>query len=254
MSDYSDEGYDQLAKILREALDLDDQIKVDVVEMLRRMKHRGYLRDYISIPDNDLPDAEAKFVAEDRKIYLRESIYRSASRGDPRARFTIAHEIAHCALNHQYMRKRGIAVGAFEKKVPSIRRDERQADKLAAAILAPFHRAEFTLTTNSKQLAERFGLSDRMSSIRTDELAGIYRRLHKIKRDLPPGVADFLAAGRRKGYTVTSLPPQDVAAIQITQPKYEGDVCPNPRCGHAKMVRVGTCMVCDVCGTRTGDD
>jgi Zn-dependent peptidase ImmA (M78 family) len=254
VSDYSDEQYDQLAKTLREALGLDDQIKVDVVEMLRRMKHRGYLRDYISIPDADLPDAAAKFVPEEPKIYLRESTYRSASRGDPRARFTIAHEIAHCALNHQHTRKRGIAVGVFERRVPSIRRDERQADKLAAALLAPFHRAEFTLATTSQQLAEKFGLSDKMAAIRTNELGGMYRRRHGIKRDLPPGVTDFLTAKRREGFKVTSLPPEDVAAMQVRRPQYEGEVCPNPKCGQAKMIRVGTYMICDACGARTGED
>jgi hypothetical protein len=254
MSSYSDEDYDQIAKTLREALGLDCDIWLDVLDALRRMKHCGYLRDYVCLPDNELPGAEAKFVPDERKIYLRASTYQAAEQGEPHARFTVAHEIAHCALYHQHTRKRGIAVGAFEKKVPSISRDEKQADKFAAAFLAPSHRAVFNLDTTPAQLAQRFGLSAPMAKVRTEELAGMYRRRHNIRRDLPRGVVDFLVAKRREGYSVTSLPSEDIAAMQVRQPRYEGEVCPNPRCGAPKMIRVGTHLVCDFCGTRTGDD
>jgi Zn-dependent peptidase ImmA (M78 family) len=253
MSDYTDEQYDQLAKILREALSIDSQVEIDVLEMLRRMKYRGYLGDYIVVPDNAMTDAEAKFVPDERRIYIRESTYGAASKREPHARFTIAHEVAHCAHNHQHTRKRGIAVSAFEKKVPTIKRDERQADKLAAAILAPFHRCEFTLATTSEQLAERFGLSDRMASIRVSELAGIYRRRHNIKKDIPAGIIDFLTEQRRRGYVVTSLPANEASAFTPVQNCYTGDACPNRNCGEFKMVRNGTSARCEVCGTATGD-
>jgi Zn-dependent peptidase ImmA (M78 family) len=254
MSGYSDEEYDQLAKVLREILGVDEEIWLDVLNMLRRMKHTSYLRDYVRLPDREMPDAEARFDPQDRTIYLRESVYQAAERDEPHARFTVAHEIAHCAFDHQFMRKRGIAVGTFERKVPSITRDERQADKLAAALLAPSHRSRFNLATTSAQLAERFGLSPGMASIRGEELAGIYRRRHNIRRELPAGVVDFLAARQREGYRVTSLPSEDVVAMRVRQPKYEGEPCPNPNCGEFKMIRIGTSMKCDVCGSRTGDD
>ncbi len=252
MSSYSDEDYDQIARVLREELGVDDDIWLDVIGTLRRMKYRGYLRDFICLPDRDLPDAEAIFVADERRIYLRDSILKAAEREDPHARFTIAHEIAHCALYHQHTRKRGIAVGAFEKKV--FRRDERQADIFAAAFLAPFHKAAFTLTTTATQLAQRFGLSASMSKTRVEEMAGIYRSRHNIRRELPAGVVDFLAAKRLEGYAVTSLPLEDIVSMKVRQPKYEGDQCPNPKCREFKMIRVSTHLKCDVCGARTGDD
>jgi len=254
MSGYSDEEYDQLARVLREILGVDSESWLDVLEMLRRMKHNGYIRDYICLPDAEMPDAQARFVPDERVIYLRQSVYDAAERHDPHARFTVVHEISHCALNHQYMRKRGIAIGAFEKKVPSIRRDENQADKLAAALLAPSHKVQFTLTTTAKQLAQRFGLSERMADLRIEELAGIYRRRHNIQRELPPGIIDFLTAKKREGHKITSLPSVDIVAMQPRQPRYEGDACPNPNCRQFKMIRIGTCMRCDACGTRTGDD
>jgi Zn-dependent peptidase ImmA (M78 family) len=254
MSDYSDEEYDQLARVLREVLGVEKEIWLDVLDMLRRMKHTGYLRDYVRLPDCEMPDAEAKFDPQDRRIYLRETICQAAERGEPHARFTVVHEIAHCAFNHQFMRKRGIAVGNFERNVPSIKRDERQADKLAAAMLAPAHLSQYNLTTTSAQLVQRFGLSPRMASIRAEELAGMYRRRHNIRRDLPAGIVDFLAAKQREGYKVTSLPSEDVVAMHVRQPRYEGEPCPNTRCGEFKMIRIGTHMTCDACGAKTGED
>lgn len=254
MSSYSDEDYDRIAKTLREELGVDGDVWLDVLGALRRMKHCGYLGDYVCLPDREMPDAEAKFVPDERKIYLREGTYQAAERDEPHARFTVAHEIAHCALYHQHIRKRGIAVGAFERKVFSISRDEKQADKFAAAFLAPSHRAAFNLTTAPSQLAQRFGLSAPMAKARVEELAGMYRRRHNIRRELPPGVVDFLVAKSREGYSVTSLPPEDIVAMRVRQPKYEGEVCPNPNCQQFKMIRVGTYLKCDICGARTGDE
>ncbi len=54
---YSDEDFEQLAKLLREALGLDDQIKLDVIEFLRRLKRKGYIADYVRVPDSAMLDA-----------------------------------------------------------------------------------------------------------------------------------------------------------------------------------------------------
>jgi hypothetical protein len=111
MSNYSNEDFDQVARILREELGIDAEIWLDVLDALRRMKFHGYIRDYVCLPDVEMPDAEAKFVSAERKIYLRQSVYNAAKRDEPHARFTVVHEIAHSALYHQHTRKRGIAVG-----------------------------------------------------------------------------------------------------------------------------------------------
>jgi Zn-dependent peptidase ImmA (M78 family) len=170
---YSDDDFEQLARTLREALGVDDQVKLDVIDFLRRMKRYGYIADYVRVPDAAMPDAEAKFVPEERKIYIRESIYIAAERANERARFTVIHECSHAALDHQFERKRSLSGTAIaEKRVTSIRRDETQANKLAAAIIAPFHRAEFTLSTTAQQLMTRFGLSLSAAMRRIEEMAG----------------------------------------------------------------------------------
>ena len=183
-------------------------------------------------------DAEAKYNGSERKIFIRESVYRGAEDWIDRHRFTIVHECAHALLNHQHERKRSFSPqAAFEKKITSIRRDESEANRLAAAIISPFHRANFSLNTTAEQVKHRFDLSDSAARARLETLSRIYRRLYNLPRPLPPGVVDLLSQRRREGYTVASLPPQDIVAIRIRQPEYTGDAC--PVCGAFKMIRVG---------------
>jgi hypothetical protein len=255
MASYSDEGFEQLAQIVRSELKIDALIEVDAVDFLRRLKHAGYIKDYVRLPDSCLPNAEGKYNPEDQKIHLPESTYVGAASGNPHDRFTVFHEGAHALLGHQYERKRSFAVQAkMEKRAPSIRRDETDADKLAVAIMAPFRKAQFTLETTPTQIGLRFGLSSTAASRRYQEFAGIYRRANNIKRPLPKGVSDFLLEQRRRGYAVTSLPENEITAIKIKQACYTGDPCPNPTCGEFKMVRNGTSTRCDACGSVTSDD
>lgn len=255
MPSYSDEGFEELAKTARVTLEIDKEVKLDPIDFLRRLKRKGYIKDYIRIPDSALPNDEAKYNSDEKVIYLRESTYSGAENGEPHFVFTVFHEGSHALLGHQHERKRSFSAQArTERRVASIRIDEDDANRLTAAIMAPFHRADFTLTMTAKQLTERFGLSAAAASKRIDEMSGIYRRRYNIPRPLPPGVVDFLAGKRREGHKVTSLPPIDAIAMRQRQPKYTGEAC--LVCGEFKMIRVGTHLKCDAetCGAVTGDD
>jgi Zn-dependent peptidase ImmA (M78 family) len=253
MSFYSDDDFEDLAKILREELALDDQVKLDVIEFLRRLKRHGYIKDYIRVPDTLMPDREANYNPNDHKIYIRESVFIRAENGVERDQFTIVHEGSHAALKHQFERKRSLAGKPIaELKVADIRRDETQANKLAAAIIAPIHMADFSLATSAQQLMVRFGLGAKAAAKRVSEMAGVFRRRHGIPRPLPPGVIDYLSARRREGHRVTSLPPEDVVAMRVRRPNYTGDAC--PICGAFEMIRMGTYLKCDRCGAKTGDE
>src|SRR5262249_45981675 len=120
--------------------------------------------------------------------------------------------------------------------------------------MAPFYKADFTLETSEAAIGTRFGLGPKASSRRREEFAGMYRRANKLRRPLPKGVSDFLAEQRRRGYVVKSLPEEEIEAIKPEHQSYTGDACPNPMCGEFKMVRCGTSMRCEACGTVTGDD
>ena len=65
---YSDEDFDQLAKILRVSLGLDDQTKPDAIEFLRRLKRNGYIADYVRVPDSHMPDAGASTIQTTAKF------------------------------------------------------------------------------------------------------------------------------------------------------------------------------------------
>jgi Zn-dependent peptidase ImmA (M78 family) len=252
---YSDEEFEETAKIIRTNVELDEQIQLDAIEFLRRLKRYGYIVDYLRVPDHTMPDDEAKYIAAERRIYIKEGVYSGAENWMDHYRFTIIHECSHALLNHQFERKRSFSMqAAVEKRVASIRHDETDADRLAAAIISPFHRANFTLDTTAQQLARRFGLSAAAASARHATLSRIYRRRYNLPRPLPAGVIDFLAKRQREGHAVTSLPTEDVAALQVRRPTYTGDSC--PFCGAFKMIRVGLHLKCDSvdCGTRTGDD
>ncbi len=252
---YVDEDFEEISRIVRTNVGLDEQIQLDAIEFLRRLKRHGYIADYLRVPGHAMPDDEAKYVAGERKIYIRENVYSGAEGWKDHYRFTIVHECAHALLNHQYERKRSFSAQAkIEKKIPSIRRDETSADRLAAALISPFHRANFTLETTAQQLAHRFGLNAPAASARHETLSRIFRRQYNLPRPLPVGVFDILAKRRREGNTITSLPMEDIAALQVRKPIYTGDAC--PVCGAFKMIRIGLHTKCDseTCGARTGDD
>jgi Zn-dependent peptidase ImmA (M78 family) len=255
MTDYTDENFEEIARIVRTDLGLDDQIFLDPIDFLRRLKRHGYIVDYVRVPDHMMTDAEAKYIASERKIYLRESVYAGVENEIGHHRFTVVHEGAHALLNHQHERKRSFSYRAkLEKKIPSIRRDESSADRLGAALIAPSHRASFGLETTVQQIMQRFGLSAPAASKRHETLSRIYRRQYNLPRPLPPGVIDFLAGQHRAGHKVTSLPREDIAAVRVRRPLYTGDPC--PICGAFKMIRVGLHLKCDseTCGAHTGDD
>jgi|SRR5713101_8995162 len=159
MSYLEDEDFERAAQILRVKFGIDDQLRLDVIDVLRKLKHHGQIVDYVRVPDMSLPDAEAQYDPDKGIIYLRESTYLAAQRGDSRARWTVAHEVGHVALNHQRTRNRSSASRSIEKIAQTIRRDEAQAHRFAAALLAPFHRANFSLQTTAQQVAMRFDIS-----------------------------------------------------------------------------------------------
>jgi Zn-dependent peptidase ImmA (M78 family) len=247
----ADEDFERIARNWRVKLDVDDQLRPNMTDVIQRLKYKGFA-DYLRVPDALLPDKEANFNPHDRKLYIRESTYKAAETGDPRARWTIAHEIGHIALNHQQSRNRSSMPTEIERIAPTIRRDESQAHKFAAAFLAPFHRGDFSLEVTAKQLVDRFGISLPAAIKRVEELSRMYRRLHGIKRPLPQSVVDFLAVAQRKGHQVKTLGTMEFAFEQTEPFRYEGELC--PVCNNFRMIRTGISMKCEFCGAITGNE
>jgi IrrE N-terminal-like domain len=237
----SDEDFERLARKLRVSLGIDDQLRPDMIDVLIKLKHHGYIPDLVRVPDEYMPGVEAKFDPCDRKLYVTESTYVAMEKGEPRARWTASHEVGHIALDHQRARNRSSLPTMIERIAPTIRRDETEANKFAAAFLAPFHITDFSLETTAEEIAERFGISLPAATRRIEEFARMYRQLHRIRRPLPVGIIDFLTEARRKGNNVRSLDSAEPIRERIESEHYEGDLCPT--CYNFRMVRNGTFLI-----------
>ncbi|OBX73763.1 hypothetical protein A9308_00710 [Moraxella atlantae] len=77
-------------------------------------------------------NTEAAMSPDSMKMYIREDVYEALHADDPRARFTIAHEIGHFILHD------GVALGRDNGSPHKIFEDsEWQANVFAAELLAP---------------------------------------------------------------------------------------------------------------------
>jgi hypothetical protein len=250
MVEYTDDEWDEIGNKWRKAAKMDDVPRLEAPAFIRWLKHSGYIRDYICVPDADLPNAEGKYEPDEGRLYYRKSTWRRAEEGNPHDVWTLIHEGCHAILKHGETRLRASTPG---KRIPSRRAgsDEVDANRLAASILAPFDKAEFRPGTSADAIAERFRLSRTAAESRLKEFERIYRAKNGISRPLPPGIVDFLQAQKRKGYKVTSV---DDAPLSPTIPnkRYEGEACPS--CSEFKLVRTGLCMRCDACLATTGED
>ena len=115
-----------------------------MITVVVKLKNRGKIKNYVRVPDEEMPDQEARFDPEERLLYLRESTFCAANAmftfsetERRRARYTIAHEIGHIALRHQGVHFRGVINDRDKKFAARVQREEREAERFAAAFLAP---------------------------------------------------------------------------------------------------------------------
>lgn len=250
MADYSEEEWESIGSRWREAAGMNDDARLDAPSFIRWLKRSGYIKDYVCVPPADLPICEGKFEPDEGRIYFRQTTWRGAEQGKPHDVWTVVHEACHAILKHSETRLR---TSSSDKRIRSRRgaRDEIDANRLAASILAPFDKADFALGMTADEIAARFGLSREAAEKRVKEFERIYRQRNGMPRPLPPGVVDFLQAQKRKGYPVTSIVDTTIMPISADK-RYEGDACPN--CNEFKLMRTGLRMRCDACSAITGED
>lgn len=156
----------------------------------------------IRVSDEQLPHTQAEANSSTNTIVIRESTYHQAKDWQPRARLILIEEACHIALGHTGPRyRRHPAQGKIYCQTE--KRDEHEARQLAALLLAPTALAKEC--SSPEEIAERFYLSDEASMYRWEEVQRFKRRESQTRRQLPPGVIDFLREQKRKGHPVTSL-------------------------------------------------
>lgn len=148
MTQIDDEEMERIARQVRSSLGMDDQLRPDMITVIFKLKTRGVIKNYERVPDHEMPHDEARFDADTGLLYIRESTFRAANTQysfNPmerkRARFTIAHELGHIVLGHVGTNFRGATSARGKQLGRKIRINERDAERFAAAFLAPEHLA-----------------------------------------------------------------------------------------------------------------
>jgi hypothetical protein len=198
---------EQVATRIRRAAGVETVGTFDVIEAIEtRLPAVFPGLKLIRLPDEQLPHAEAEANSSTNTVLVRESVYQRAKDWNPRARMILMEEVGHIALGHTGPRyRRHQSQDQIFSRTE--KRDEHEARLLAALLLAPTHLAK--ACASPEEIAERFFLSEEASEYRWQEIERHRRHETGRKRELPPGVVDFLREQKRKGYKVTSLEDED---------------------------------------------
>jgi len=104
------------------------------------------------VPDKELDGLEGLTLPSEHLIVLPERVYMDAVKGLGRARFSVAHEVAHYLL----ISDTSVALCRSDANLPAYRDPEWQANTLAAELLMP---PSMTVGMSAKMIAKVFGVS-----------------------------------------------------------------------------------------------
>ncbi|MEM5316096.1 ImmA/IrrE family metallo-endopeptidase [Paraburkholderia sp. JHI869] len=112
------------------------------------------------------PGVEACWIPETFTLCLTQKVYDRACMNDPRALFTVFHEIGHALLGHKRTLNREVPGREFKTFEDS----EWQANQFAAEILMPLDEIRTRGLRTEQDLVNAFGVSMEASRIRIDRL------------------------------------------------------------------------------------
>jgi hypothetical protein len=145
------------------------------------------------LPNDAMPDAEARTWHAVPAIDMREDIYDRLCAGDGRARFTASHELGHLFLHSGEARPRAVAA-IRPTTIPRSRSSEMQANDFAASFLMPEHIVSQFANLTPADLSEACGVTQSAAEYRMREL-----RYWPRGRPPIPEVEDFLRKMKRDG-------------------------------------------------------
>ena len=151
----TDEEIAQRVRVLRGEIDLQNQMRPDMMTVIERLTTSFRHFAYQQVPDSEMPDAEAQWDAGKGLLRMRESVVDAMQRGEPRARMTIANEIGHFAMRHPAVRSRSTTQATTGKRLLEARKEESEARRFAAMFLAPNYLLSSTDTVDD--IVDRFG-------------------------------------------------------------------------------------------------
>ena len=141
--------------------------RLDIVRLLDYLDKTDQLSCQI-MDDNDwikngLNDIEAYVCHNTQCIYIKESVYISASDGNGRFRLTLAHELGHYIL-HLFQ---PIMARSKDSAIKSYEDSEWQANCFAGLVLAPTN--EVAQIANAQEISETFGITPKAAEVRLNQ-------------------------------------------------------------------------------------
>jgi Zn-dependent peptidase ImmA (M78 family) len=171
---------------------------LDMMTLIVKTKEYLPSFNYLRVPDHEMSDAEGMYDPDTKLLTIPERVFCAMNNDNPRARFTITHEVSHALLGHTEIRFRHTELKAYEKAKPNIRREESEANRAAALILAPDD--VVSTCASVEDVMDKCGLSRKAAEIRKSEFDAEQRRKRGEQRPLPFRVAEFLRDAKKKGY------------------------------------------------------
>jgi Zn-dependent peptidase ImmA (M78 family) len=215
--------------------------------MLKRIKDLVRGASVVVKPDDKMPYDEAYVDPATNTIFVRRSVMILLDQRNPRALWTLAHELGHLILRHPRVLSR--AQNDLRANQPQVNRYEREAHLFAAALLAPSRLVE--QCADFSELARRAGISLSAAKIRFEEHQEEQRRQLGIKREIPKSVQAFLRKRVSEGYSPRHVSKEDIEKFSLesedaaTAQGYLSKKC--PQCGQRKLVRRAGNIFCE-CG------
>lgn len=143
------------AKHLRMALGVSDNPyfkPIEVIELV--LDHEMNFVSFSTGSREEMGNDEGQTAFDGSEIILREDVYVNANKGQPRGRFTAAHELGHWALHSGLKPTMARSSG---NSTPVYKCSEWQANRFAAEILMPFK--FFTINDTVPTVMARHGVS-----------------------------------------------------------------------------------------------
>jgi Zn-dependent peptidase ImmA (M78 family) len=168
MSRFTDEEWEEIGRVWLRAAGQAELDRPDAIRFVKWLKQSGHIKDYVRVPNAELPKADGKFDPDSECIVYRQDIWDAAERGNPRAIWTIWHEASHAIQRHQQVRFRSSAASKARPSA-SAGKDEFEANRLAACLVAPFDKSGFHPGTTVDDLRRRFDLSQEAAEKRLAE-------------------------------------------------------------------------------------
>ena len=142
----------------------------DAELLLERLHTFGIVVDVFDKVSAPVPkEVEACWVPTSNTLFIRDTVYADICSGEPRGRFTVAHELGHIILAHQVTANRESA--SADMKI--FENSEWQANTFASEFLMPEEEIRGHNLRSSAAIEAHFKVSHKAAEIRVKTVWGI---------------------------------------------------------------------------------